>query len=197
MSKQRAFTLFELIVTVAIAGMLLALAAPSMREVILSNQMASRTNELIADLNFARAQAVAYTQPTSLCWSGNPDAETPTCGGTGGWQTGWLVFLDADADGDIEADDALIDRDLSGGISIADALLRRHSSRSNIGEIDLTGNTNVADRVTFLANGLSSTTGTITVCDDRKDVNAARSVVISRGGRVRMTKSAPCSLLGL
>ena len=59
MNRIHAFTLIEMLVTIAIAAILLALAIPSFRESTLNNQRAARVNELVTELNYARTQATS------------------------------------------------------------------------------------------------------------------------------------------
>jgi type IV fimbrial biogenesis protein FimT len=75
------FTLVELMVTLSIAAILLAVGVPPFSRLISNNRMATQTNEMVASLNLARAEAVRRSSGVSLR--------------TGGWK----VFIDADLDG--------------------------------------------------------------------------------------------------
>ncbi|WP_404299056.1 GspH/FimT family pseudopilin [Halomonas sp.] len=57
-SSRRGFTLIELIVTIAVAAILAALAAPSYQRFIASNRLSSDYNEVLSGLNFARSEAI-------------------------------------------------------------------------------------------------------------------------------------------
>lgn len=70
MKNPRGFTLIELIVTIAILAILLGLAAPSFRDLIENNRTATRTNDLVAALNFARSEAIKRGVDVSLCRTG-------------------------------------------------------------------------------------------------------------------------------
>jgi len=56
--QRRGFTIIELMVTIAIAAILLTIAAPSFQQLIKSNQVAAQNNELIAMIHLARSEAV-------------------------------------------------------------------------------------------------------------------------------------------
>lgn len=88
----RGFTLVELMVTVAVAGVLLAIAVPSFTDLMRNNRSLAAANELVSALNAARAEAVKRGTRVSLC----PSANGTSCSGTA-WQTGWIVFVDGAA----------------------------------------------------------------------------------------------------
>jgi len=58
MRTQAAFSLVEVMVTVAVAGILAVSALPSMKFMILNGQMTSKTNHFIRTLNHARNEAI-------------------------------------------------------------------------------------------------------------------------------------------
>ncbi|RYF31255.1 MAG: prepilin-type N-terminal cleavage/methylation domain-containing protein [Comamonadaceae bacterium] len=96
------FTLLELMVTVSIAAILLALALPSFQSSMRSNRVATATNELLASLALARSEAVRNTRGAGLCTS----ADGASCGG--GWNSGWLVWADTNGDGLVDAGETVI-----------------------------------------------------------------------------------------
>ncbi len=91
------FTLLELMVTVAVAAILLALALPSFQQTLRSNRVATSTNALLGALALARSEAIRTTHTSSLCASSSGTA----CGGT--WTDGFLVWTDSNANGVLNA----------------------------------------------------------------------------------------------
>ncbi len=83
--------MIELMVTVAVAGILLAIAAPAMKTVITGRAVASQASELVAAMHFARAEAMKRSAPVTIC---KVTVATPTvCSNSGSttWQN-WMIF---------------------------------------------------------------------------------------------------------
>ena len=79
------FTLIELMITLAIAALILSLAVPSLRDFTLRNNLAAKANELVSTLNYARSEAVRRGETITVT-SNNGNA----------WEDGWQIN-DADA----------------------------------------------------------------------------------------------------
>jgi len=91
--RHSGFTLIELMVTIAVLAVLLALGLPSFQQSLRSNRVATATNEMIASLSLARSEAIRSTRGGGVCASGDGE------GCNGDWSDGWLVWADANADG--------------------------------------------------------------------------------------------------
>lgn len=93
--NHRGFTLWELLVTVLVMGVILGFGLPNLLEFNRNNQMAATTNELIGALMAARTEAVKRQVFVTLCASPNPVAANPTCSMTGaGTNGGFIVWVD-------------------------------------------------------------------------------------------------------
>jgi type IV fimbrial biogenesis protein FimT len=101
--RQRGFTLIELMVTISVAAILVALAAPGMAEFIARNRLSSQTNELIAEIAMARSESATRGARISLCISSNGTS----CSGTD-WAVGRLLFVDTNGNGSLDAGETIL-----------------------------------------------------------------------------------------
>jgi type IV fimbrial biogenesis protein FimT len=91
MKIERGFTLLELLVTLAVAGVLLTVAVPSFKTTITNNRQIAQTNELLGSLMYARSEAITENKSAVICAS----TDGSTCGTD--WSQGWIVYSSADA----------------------------------------------------------------------------------------------------
>jgi type IV fimbrial biogenesis protein FimT len=66
MQQERGLTLVELVVTIAIAAILMAIAMPSLQSFLLNSKVRSAAGRLQEDLQMARAEAVKTNQVVAL-----------------------------------------------------------------------------------------------------------------------------------
>ncbi|MEJ2346914.1 MAG: GspH/FimT family pseudopilin [Gammaproteobacteria bacterium] len=81
MKNHFGFTLIELMVTVALAAILLTLAIPSFRTMVLNNRLVTAANAFVADASLARSEAIKRGTTVSIVAN------------AGGWTNGWTVKL--------------------------------------------------------------------------------------------------------
>jgi type IV fimbrial biogenesis protein FimT len=98
------FTLLELMITISIAAILLAIGVPSFKYITSANRASSEINGLLGDLQFARGEAIKEGQTVTICASTNGTS----CSVSTSWDTGWIVFSDAPPLGTIEGTDAIL-----------------------------------------------------------------------------------------
>lgn len=88
----------------AIVGLLTAIAIPSYQYVMTDNRMAGEVNDLLAAMQYARAEAIKEGNNVVVCASSSGTA----CSGAATWQSGWLVFSDPDNNGTLEAGEPVL-----------------------------------------------------------------------------------------
>lgn len=90
-NRQAGFTVVELLVAIAIVGILAAMAAPSFIGVVNTNRLASNANELLSVIQYARSEAVRSNSRVIFCGSLVADAdEEDEC--SAGERPFWVVI---------------------------------------------------------------------------------------------------------
>ncbi len=104
MHQKTGFTLIELMVTVAIAVILLGVAVPSFFSIIQNNRATAQANDLLSSINVARSEAVKRGATTTVCVSSNQSS----CTGGTNWAQGWLVWSDSNGNGALNSPGEII-----------------------------------------------------------------------------------------
>lgn len=81
------FTLYELMVTVGIAALVLSFGVPGFQSFIQNNRSATHTNDLVTALHVGRSEATRRGVVVELCAS----SDGATCSGSNDWSDGWIV----------------------------------------------------------------------------------------------------------
>jgi prepilin-type N-terminal cleavage/methylation domain-containing protein len=204
----RGFTLVELMVVLAVAGVLLALSVP-FGAYINNTAATSYMHEFAATLNLARSTAITAGSQVVICRltdltdgtgapTGDKDCLTTnnSCGSDSAsdvpWQGGWAVFLDRNGDCTItngDNADTTTD-DNNNGIPDSkendDPIVRVYEALPN--GYTLTGGK--PEQVVFNSLGQTDnvTNNTWILCPPNRDVSLAKAVAVSRAGKVEFTK---------
>ena len=88
LKQTKGFTLIELMVTLAVAAIVLGIAVPSFNTQILNNRSIALGEDFATALNFVRSEAVKRGGRVSLCAS----SDGATC--VGNWVDGFIAFVD-------------------------------------------------------------------------------------------------------
>lgn len=95
LKAQSGFTLYELLITLTIAGVVLSYGMANMSEFTANGRMTATANDLHAAFHMARSESARAKTNITICGSSDPNG-TATCDGT--WEQGYVVFIDTDGD---------------------------------------------------------------------------------------------------
>ncbi len=168
----KGFTLVELMIVIGILGIVMMFAVPNFIEMIANNRISSGTSDFIGSLQLAKAESAARITPVSVCKK-NPASTACVAGGD--WEQGWIVFIDANANGAVNA---------------GDTVLQAHEALDT--GITFRGTVGVADFINYTPSGRTSITATeiLMMCDARGYAESALGILITITGRGNALKAA-------
>ena len=171
MKKKSGFTLLELIITVALIGIVTALALPGMRAFSQNDRLTTNINTMIGHLAYARSEAVKNSSQVSICISSN----STNCLGAS-WEDGWIVYVDADGNGSFVED-----------TTTGEVILRANQALDHGNNFTST----YGNQVTYDNRGFVTATGSFLLCDARSG-DFGKTITISNTGRVRFEDDSTC-----
>lgn len=170
---QAGFTLIELMITLLIASVLIGMVAPSMATLVDNNRLQTSAEVLFTSMMLTRSEALKRNREVIMCKS----SDGSSCTEDTEWQDGWLVFVDTDEDGVVDADE----------------ILRVNGALGGDTSLQVSG-TDFSDQMSYQTDGSASGTGTFVLCNARADTATAREVDVSLTGRPKINKStASCT----
>ncbi len=172
MKVETGFSLFELVVALAVSGILLSMGVPAMRTIVQNNRMDATVDNLLTTMAVARSNAMTSGNRVTICRSDNGqscNADT--------WNHGWLAFVDTDASGDVNGAEVVITATTRlREVAIASAQFPSFFIYRSNGRI--------------MVNDVSQNTGHLTFCDSR-GADHALVVIADATGRPRASHLTP------
>lgn len=156
--NHKAFTLVELLVTLAITAIVVALAAPPLTSRMQKESATSATQKMFHILHFARIEAIKRNQNVIVCGT----SDYKSC--SNNWSKGMMAYVDFNKDGTFNHQDVV---------------LRVNKPKTNLTQID-SGNVTA---IKYVGNGRCLTRCTIRIKTQNKLRNA---IVIYDSGRARI-----------
>ena len=172
MPRQRAFTLVELLIVLAIVALALAVAIPAYSQSREAVRAMSAEARLLQSLQQTLQRAALTGQRAVLC----PSADGQQCRTSPDWSGGWIAFLDEDGNREHALGEPLI---LAEAALPGDVRLRSTLGRTRL--VFLGNGGNVGSNVSF------------TLCDGRGAAHA-RALILANDGRLRHGKPAAASV---
>lgn len=162
----RGFSLLELLVTLLLASLLLALAIPSFSTQKQSTRVRAASLELLQSLHYTRTLAVSHSRRATIRHLGT-------------WESGWEIFIDNNYNGQRDEHENLLQSfGPIAGVSITgNQPVSQYVSFISSGESRYVGTPN---------NG-GFQAGTFTICPEQSD--QGYRLILARSGRVRMEKA--------
>lgn len=105
--NQNGFTLYELLITLLVIGVVLTLGVPNFSQYRQNSQMSGTANDLHSSFLLARSEAARAKSNITICASANPlGGAAAACDGV--FDQGWIIFVDTDGDIVRDAGEALL-----------------------------------------------------------------------------------------
>ncbi|SFZ77200.1 GspH/FimT family pseudopilin [Chitinimonas taiwanensis] len=172
--RQQGLTLIELMIVIALLGVVMAIAAPNYQEFVRNSRLATASDELLTNMMLAKTEAIKRNGVVIVCNSSDPTAAAPSCvADNPNWKTGWIVFVSKDGNGTFDEDE--------------DELIRVTAGSANIGSV--TGPDDVIS-VTFRSITLSGGDKEFKFCTEGA---ASRIVTVEKTGRIFRTLGPTCT----
>ncbi len=189
------FTIIELMVTVAIVGIIASIAVPSFSRLIQTNRLVTRTNDFVAVLNSARSEAIRLGGAVTVR---STDAAGDPVNGAHLFNLGWVSFRDTSgsgANGTLDVGEVTVRKADSGaGTTVLQTVTRTGTAPSFV----YTPDTSSSNRmfVTFDYKGaLFNRAGAVffRLCDSADATIPGRILSVGLSGRIALdSNSAAC-----
>lgn len=168
MKRENGFTLIELMITLAVAGLVLSMAVPALNSFTNNSKRSSAVNDFVSSMHLARNTAITTNSRVTICASSDAaDCEVVT------WDSGWIVFNDINSNQSVDAGEAIV-----GSSDGLDSVTVQSGEYGNFMMYRPNGRA-----MNATVNGNS---GEFTVCDTR-GAGHAKVIIVELSGRPRLS----------
>lgn len=165
----RGLSLFEFMITLALAALLIGAGAPALSTYLQDQRMTAEINRIVAHLHLARTVAISRRASVIMCASETQRDCVDQAPRGADWGRGWILFVDTNNNGERDA---------------AEPLLRTRPAVNR----NLAVRFNQAGAVQYRSTG-EARSGRFTLCD-RRGAQFARSVILYWTGRPRTIRES-------
>jgi type IV fimbrial biogenesis protein FimT len=175
--SEAGFTMQELIITLAIAAILVAVGAPALEDYIITQRIITRTNGLVVSLNFARAEAVTRGNNEGINILAREDDQ-----GNNNWNEGWWIWEDGRA---IGCNTNVADDNARSPQGCED--LRENSFED---QVTMTPDPITVTQLNYRANGMTGQAVRFDICHPKRQLG--RTIQVTLTGRVSTDVKEDC-----
>ena len=181
------FSLIELMVTIAIMGIIVSLAAPALGTFVSRSAMRGISSDFTLAMQQARSEAINRNMCVTMCMSSEASLSPPKCTTSGdNWGIGWIVFMNPSCDATITTTNPK-----TGASPLETVVLVRENSGSRY---SLQNGNSGTRSVTFNARGntRSSTGASFNLVDTKVSSGDSinRTFCLDFAGRIKTVKYA-------
>lgn len=156
------FTIIELLVVIVVFAIGATIAIPSYQSLIRNNRMTVQVNELVADIHYARSEAIKRGQSVSVC---RTNAASNKCVTNKDWgKFGWIVIAETEV------------------IKVHETSLANSASWFEVGTTNANKGVLTFNRYGYAPGGAR----TFRLCSSADAEADLKGVVVTPSGRVRM-----------
>jgi type IV fimbrial biogenesis protein FimT len=94
--KQNGFTLYELMITLLVIGIVLVIGVPNLSDFTRNSRVTGTANDLHGSIMLGRSEAARSKENITICASAAPTGAA-ACDGAS-FDGGWIVFIDLNGD---------------------------------------------------------------------------------------------------
>ena len=170
LNKQTGFSLLELLIVLAIGGVLFGISFAPFNDIVTAQRLKVQANDTLGAILYAKSEAVTRRDYVSIC--AKKDLTTEQCGSSAAdWKNGWIVFEDPDQDGVVDTNEAIL------------------RSSGEYRPLSTTGQVTV---FIFDEEGIANSSGNIEFCWNEATGNKMRRLAMTPAGQPAITAHQSC-----
>jgi type IV fimbrial biogenesis protein FimT len=125
--RQHGFTLWELLITLVVGGILLGIGVPNVIEFQRNGVMTGTANDFVTAVLAARTEAIKRQVPVTLCFSNDPTLANPACApaAVADSTRGWVVWVDENGNVDANGVPIVDVTDGNAAFDVGETVIRR------------------------------------------------------------------------